>query len=769
MNICLVGGIFGKPEEYRRAVSQTPETVLAAGLRARGHAVYEQAHAPNLALEGFDVVHVHHLALGAVAAAARAPQRLVFTPHWLRHRDRTRRAAARYVAGRANAVVALSETEARWQREHFFGVDQRQHVIPNGVDRELFAYVEPRPPGRGEPWKLLYVGQLVPFKGVSFLLRAVARLAAELPVELNLCYQVDHEEQALRGEAEELGLTSVHFLGSRSTSEVASLYADSHALVLPSTGEALPSVITEAMLVGRPVIATDVGGVREQVGDFGVVVAPRDPDALASAISQTLATYERFVMAAPDTSRRTAKRYSISAMVDAHEQMYTQLLEAPLTARSRTQRAADRGVGMLLRLRRDSPPPPRNSPIRVARIIGRLNVGSPAVQAIHLTRELPRYGFDTRLLRGSESPDEGSMDSLAADLGICSVTIPSMRREVGPGDLSALLQLVGELRRYRPHIVHTEAAKAGALGRAATMLAFPLHRPAIVHTFHGHSLEGYFHPHWARIFLAIERFLARYTSVLIAVSDEVKHDLVRLGVSDPQQIRVVHIGLDLVQFQAIGPERESRRQAMRSRWQVSAQSRVVTLVARLVPIKRVDRFLRVANLVARSDPEVTFVIVGDGELRDQLQNSVPAQELGERLRWVGFEKDMPSVYFASDCVVLTSDNEGTPASLIEAHAAGVPVVTTRVGGTPSVVRDGVSGRLIASDDEERFADAVLEALTAGPELGDAGRAHVLSRYGLGTLLGELSSLYRAIASAERTEDQTTRHSASSATDMGPAR
>src|SRR3954453_2699830 len=167
-------------------------------------------------------------------------------------------------------------------------------------------------------------------------------------------------------------------------------------------------------------------------------------------------------------------------------------------------------------------------PIRILRVIARLNIGGPAIQAISLTALLDERGFRTRLVRGAESADEGSMDDLAARLGVAPTLLATMRRDPGLGDLRALLALVRLLRRDRPQLVHTHAAKAGTLGRAAVLLAFPLRRgrPVVVHTFHGHSLTGYFSSRTAAVYRAIERILAGRTDVLVAVSDEVRADLV---------------------------------------------------------------------------------------------------------------------------------------------------------------------------------------------------------------------------------------------------
>jgi glycosyltransferase involved in cell wall biosynthesis len=388
---------------------------------------------------------------------------------------------------------------------------------------------------------------------------------------------------------------------------------------------------------------------------------------------------------------------------------------------------------------------PPQEPIRIVRVIARLNIGGPAIQAITLTKRLEAYGYSTRLVRGREAPDEGNMDYLAEELGVSPTLLPTMRREPGLGDLRALASLVRILRRDRPHIVHTHAAMGGTLGRLATLIAFPVRsrRPALVHTFHGHSLTGYFSGRTARVFRNIERFLARYTDTLVAVSAEVRDDLVALGVGPADRFVVIPLGLDLAAF-AEDTNRAERREALRRQWNIGGEDKVVTLVARLVPIKRVDRFLSVARVVAERTPLARFVIIGDGELRDELMASADAQALGERLVWAGFRRDMPDVCFASDVVVLTSDNEGTPVSLIEAQAAAVPVVSTDVGGVGSAILDGRTG-FITSVDDRTMAEAVLVLLQdqdRADALGGAGRAHALASFSLERLVEQLDKLYR---------------------------
>jgi glycosyltransferase involved in cell wall biosynthesis len=303
--------------------------------------------------------------------------------------------------------------------------------------------------------------------------------------------------------------------------------------------------------------------------------------------------------------------------------------------------------------------------------------------------------------------------------------------------------------RRRPEIVHTHAAKAGTIGRLAALSLPRSRRPVIVHTFHGHSLTGYFPSRQARAYLAIERFLARRSDRLIAVSEEVRDELLALGVGEQERFEVIPLGFDLSSFNVNGAERARRRERLRAELGIPDDARLVTQIARLVPIKRVDRFLRLASRLA-DRPDAHFLVVGDGELREQLRSSTAATALDGRLTWAGFRRDIADVCFASDVVVLTSDNEGTPVSLIEAQAATTPVVGTRVGGVASVVSDGYTGFTVDATDEQGLAGAVARVLDdqrlAGA-LAAAGREQA-QRFSLAQLVDRLDRLYRRLL-AER--------------------
>src|SRR5947209_8241252 len=299
-----------------------------------------------------------------------------------------------------------------------------------------------------------------------------------------------------------------------------------------------------------------------------------------------------------------------------------------------------------------------STPVRLVSIIARLNIGGPAIQAISLTRHLEDHGYRATLVSGAEEPEEGNLDDLADHLGVRPLVVSWMRRNPGWRDLPALVALIRLLRRERPQIVHTHAAKGGGLGRVAALIACRRsHGTVLIHTFHGHSLTGYFSPRMAGVYRWIERFLARYTDRLIAVSEEVRDELVAIGVAPGSKFEVVPLGLDLSHFAVNGEIRREMREALRAELGIPPEARVVTLIARLVPIKRVDRFLRVAKAL-RDMSDLRFLIVGDGELREELERSTEAVALSDRLVWAGFRRDIPAICFASDVIMQTSDNEG---------------------------------------------------------------------------------------------------------------
>ncbi len=389
--------------------------------------------------------------------------------------------------------------------------------------------------------------------------------------------------------------------------------------------------------------------------------------------------------------------------------------------------------------------PDSGGPIRVLRLIARLNVGGPALHVSYLSNELDRIGYQTMLVAGRVGPGEGSMEYVPEELGIHPVYIPELQREISPViDVAAIRRVRDLVREFRPHIVHTHTAKAGAVGRAAAALAGTARPPVIVHTFHGHVLRGYFSPLRAAGFLRVERRLASLSDALIAVSPEVRDDLVRLGVAPADRITVVRLGLDLDRRVSVGP---TARDEVRAELGITPDAFVVGWFGRMTEIKRADELLRSFALLHKSRHEAKLLLVGDGPLAPGLRSL--ASELGivAHTRFTGYRDDVARLYAACDVVALSSANEGTPVTLIEALAAARPVVSTDVGGVADVVADGRSGFLVAPGDIAGFADRLV-TLSADSRLRQAfgryGSADVRARYSIPRLVSEIDSLYRKL-------------------------
>jgi glycosyltransferase involved in cell wall biosynthesis len=397
-------------------------------------------------------------------------------------------------------------------------------------------------------------------------------------------------------------------------------------------------------------------------------------------------------------------------------------------------------------------------PVKVLRIIARLNMGGPALHVAYLTAGLRERGYETTLVAGTLAQGEDSMAFVASGLGVAVVTIPELGREISPlRDLIATLRLARLIRRERPQILHTHTAKAGTVGRLAARLAGSARPPIVVHTFHGHVLRGYFGPVRSRLFRWLERWLARGTTALIAVSPQVRDDLVALGVAPREKFAVIRLGIELEERVADMNGREDTRHYLG----IAPDRFTVGWIGRMTAIKNTEDVLSAFKALRARGVEATLCMVGDGPDRPELERR--ARELGimRDTLFLGYQQDVAPLYAAFDALVLPSSNEGTPVSVIEALAARTPVVATRVGGLPDVVREGDDGFLVDPGDTNALAER-LERLASDPELrermGAAARSRVLSRYAVDRLVDDVDRLYRnllgvlAVAANEKGSD-----------------
>jgi glycosyltransferase involved in cell wall biosynthesis len=372
-----------------------------------------------------------------------------------------------------------------------------------------------------------------------------------------------------------------------------------------------------------------------------------------------------------------------------------------------------------------------NGRIKVLQIIARMNVGGPAVIVADLMRGLDATRFDQVLITGFCDENEADyLETVATDVN--ATRVGGLGRSISPmADLRAFFALVSLIRRESPDVVHTHTAKAGVLGRLATILSGS--KALRIHTFHGHLLHGYFAGWKVRLVIAIEKFLATKTDVLIAVGNQVKDDLLAVEIGKRDQYRVFFPGLPA--------PIEIDPQEARKNLGLDAEAIYCTFVGRLTQIKRPDRLLDVAAACVARKLDLHFLIAGEGELFESSKARAEREELP--VTFLGWRSDIDQLFAASDMAILTSDNEGIPLTLIQAAFAGIPIVATKVGSIADIVVDGETGFLTSTQ-----AGAMASALSALVtdedlrfELGSVGKAHAERFFSLKKSLADHSSLY----------------------------
>jgi glycosyltransferase involved in cell wall biosynthesis len=363
-----------------------------------------------------------------------------------------------------------------------------------------------------------------------------------------------------------------------------------------------------------------------------------------------------------------------------------------------------------------------------------MNVGGPAVQVSGLMRGLHATEFDHRLYTGFCADDEADyLDTVAIDVSALRIDGFGRRVSLG-GDFKAFFSLVREIRSFKPHVIHTHTAKAGFLGRIASIVSF--HPSIRVHTFHGHLLNGYFGTFKRFLVVLAEKILAMFSHQLLAVGDKVRQDLLKAGVGKLDKFSLMPPGLQITDL--------PNKSVTRVSYGLFAEKLKCAYIGRVTRIKRPDRFLDVVAEIESRGLDIEFFIAGDGDLLEICKTRITANNLPVKV--LGWQSNIEKVLSAADIVVLTSDNEGTPLSLIQAGMAGLPVVSTRVGSVPEVVLDGVTG-IITGLEVQEIADA-LEKLSKSAELragmGVAAQEFTLSNFGVDRLVHDHEQLYKKL-------------------------
>jgi glycosyltransferase involved in cell wall biosynthesis len=389
--------------------------------------------------------------------------------------------------------------------------------------------------------------------------------------------------------------------------------------------------------------------------------------------------------------------------------------------------------------------------IKVMRIINRFNIGGPTYNATFLTRYLSD-DFETLLLGGLPEKDESDSLYILDQYNVTPHLIEEMKRKPSlVSDVKAFLKIRKMMREFRPDIVHTHASKAGVLGRLA---AISLRIPIIVHTFHGHVFHSYFSSLKTQLFKSIERFFAKKSTAIIAISPIQKEELVHVHkIVSSSKCVVLPLGFDLIRFKT---KKEEARELTRTQYNIGDDVIAVAIVGRLAPIKNHRMFLDATKLLAENtNVKCTFFIVGDGSEYNWLAEEV--SELKDRfshMNWVmtSWIKDIATFNAGMDLICLTSTNEGTPVSLIEAQASGVAILATDVGGVRDCVKDGLTAILSPSNDTEKYASSLLELVENEKKrefLSQNSWNHVEESFHYTRLVNDMDKLYRKLVYEKR--------------------
>jgi len=387
---------------------------------------------------------------------------------------------------------------------------------------------------------------------------------------------------------------------------------------------------------------------------------------------------------------------------------------------------------------------------RVLRILNRLIIGGPSKNAVYLTRYM-QPDFDTMLVIGGKEDHEQDADFLATANNIQPTCIPQMKRSISPrDDWGAYNKLKKLIKEFKPDIVHTHAAKSGALGRLAAKHS---NVPVIVHTFHGHVFHSYFNSLKTNIFIRTERYLGGLSDAIVAISDVQKKELSGdFKIATADKFRVIPLGLDLDNFTI---ERAVKRNLFRAEFGLDEDTVAIGIIGRLVPVKNHSLFLTGLKYVLNnSTTKVKAFIIGDGESRSSIEKFANTLDIKfsqhtdnqhlHPLVFTSWRTDVDVICAGVDIIALTSLNEGTPVSLIEAQAAGKPIVSTRVGGIADVVLENKTALLSDITDERAFCNNLLQLvndISMREKFSNAGQGHVLNKFGYQRLVADMSNLY----------------------------
>jgi glycosyltransferase involved in cell wall biosynthesis len=435
--------------------------------------------------------------------------------------------------------------------------------------------------------------------------------------------------------------------------------------------------------------------------------------------------------------------FSAEAMVNSTLKLYEEVLTNGSRHSLRTQLHKSSNVQI-------------SKKIKILRVVSRLNIGGPTLNVKYLTEGLDSGIYDTRLVSGTISPNEGDMSYITRFNRDIKIDVPELQREINIiKDTIALVKILKIVFNYRPDIIHSHTSKAGTIARCAATLynLFSRKKAIVVHTYHGHVLEGYFSNLKSKLVVFIEKLLARITDAIIAISCTQKWELTeKYHLASAEKVHTINLGFDLSRFLKIRD-----KGTLRSTFDVDDRIPVIGIVGRLAPIKNHRLFLDAAKLIVEryKDKAIRFAIIGDGELKDSLKAYAQTIGIEHDVIFYGWEKNIERIYADLDILVLTSNNEGTPVSIIESMAASVPVVTTGVGGvkdllgrieTRVAIKDGFSicerGILCPKGNATAVADGIQYLIESdNQDLINKASEYVFENYTEKRLIERIENLY----------------------------
>ena len=390
---------------------------------------------------------------------------------------------------------------------------------------------------------------------------------------------------------------------------------------------------------------------------------------------------------------------------------------------------------------------------KILRILNRFNVGGPVYNATYLTKYLNPDLYETLLIGGKPEKHELSADYILNDLEVPFKELKFMRRSISPlFDLISLIQIIIIIYKFKPHIIHTHASKSGLLGRLASLLYYKKVR--LVHTYHGNVLEGYFSNFKNNILIFIERFLAKKSTKIIAISKLQSHDLIyKYKICEKEKIEIVPLGFDLNRFTE---NKSLKREKLRKEFNVHDDTILITIIGRIVPVKNHQLFIDVINYCKnRSSRVIKAIIVGDGSETEKIINYVENNNLSYSYKdlnkecdvlFTSWRSDIDSVLAASDIVCLTSLNEGTPVSIIESMASETASISTNVGGVSDIIENNISG-IVSSKKVNDYGEnllLIIEDDNLRLKLAKKGKSISLKNYNYNKLVFNIESLYQKI-------------------------